>query len=93
MPASAAQNAFARANTRKLLALPLYGLGVIASLVVPRNDRLWAFGCGSGLGEGALPLLQLAASAEPARRYVWLARDRVELTRARQLGINAVLKL
>ncbi|MGV8884646.1 MAG: CDP-glycerol glycerophosphotransferase family protein [Microbacteriaceae bacterium] len=93
MPAPAAHNAFARANTRKLVALPLYALGVAASVIVPRNGNLWAFGCGSGLGEGALPLLRIAAAAAPERQHVWLARTAAERDNARALGLHSVLKL
>jgi len=88
---SAPRNAFASANARKLLALPVYALGVAASLVVRRRANLWAFGCGSGIGEGALPLYRLAQ--QPGRELVWLARDDRELAQAAQLGITAVRKL
>ncbi len=47
---------FATGNAQKLLALPSYALGVIATLVVPRVPGRWVVGCGSGIGEGALAL-------------------------------------
>jgi len=91
VPQSAPRNAFASANVRKLLALPVYALGVAASLVVKRRPNLWAFGCGSGIGEGALPLYRLAE--QPGRELVWLARNDRELAQAAELGITAVRKL
>jgi CDP-glycerol glycerophosphotransferase len=91
VPQSAPRNAFARANIRKLLQLPLYALGVAASLVVKRRSESWVFGCGSGVGEGALPLLQLARE-HPGRSVVWLAKDSRELAQAAALGIPAVRK-
>src|SRR5690606_2849041 len=51
---------FGAGNARKLLRLPLYALGALAALLVPRTAKLWAFGCGIGLGEGALPLYRVA---------------------------------
>lgn len=75
-----------------LLSLPLYALGRLASVFVRRRDRLWVFACGSGLGEGALALYLHARAADPALRLVWLARDRDELARARELGLTAVLR-
>ena len=51
---------FGAGNARKLLRLPLYALGALAALLVPRTARLWVFGCGIGLAEGALPLYRLA---------------------------------
>jgi hypothetical protein len=38
---------FATGNAKKLAALPLYGLGAIAGLLVPRSNDRWVFGCGS----------------------------------------------
>jgi CDP-glycerol glycerophosphotransferase (TagB/SpsB family) len=75
-----------------LLSLPLYALGRLASVFVRRRDELWVFACGSGLGEGALALYRHVRAVDPARRLVWLARDRDELARARGLGLTAVLR-
>ena len=91
MPHAATRNAFARANAQKLLQLPLYALGVAASLVVKRRSSSWVFGCGSGVGEGALALLELARE-HPGRSVLWLAKDARELQQARALGIPAVIK-
>ncbi|WBU38164.1 CDP-glycerol glycerophosphotransferase family protein [Homoserinibacter sp. YIM 151385] len=84
---------FGAGNARKLLRLPLYGLGALASRVVPRRDRLWVVGSGIGLGEGALPLaLAVREHLERNVRVVWLAGGRDELLAARRLGLDAVLK-
>jgi CDP-glycerol glycerophosphotransferase len=81
---------FATGNARKVLALPLYGLGGLASRVVPRKPRLWVFGSGAGVGEGGLALLLHARSVDPKLRLVWLARNDADLRDAAALGIKAV---
>ncbi len=83
---------FATGNAKKLAAIPLYALGVVASVFVPRSTNLWVFGCGSGIGEGALALFHHARRADAHRRLVWLARDDRDLAAAAALGIPAVLK-
>lgn len=83
---------FARGNATKLLSLPLYALGRVASALVPRRDGLWVFGCGSGLGEGALELYRFARDADSSLSLLWLARDRGELHAAAALGMRAVLR-
>jgi CDP-glycerol glycerophosphotransferase len=83
---------FATGNAKKLLSLPLYALGAIASVVVPRSDTRWVVGCGSGIGEGALEIFLLARGKDPRLRLTWLARDDRELSQARKLGMTAVLK-
>lgn len=84
---------FGAGNARKLLRTPLYALGALAALLVPRTSKLWAFGCGIGLGEGALPLYRTARERLDARvRLVWLASTDAELAQARELGLDAVAK-
>ncbi|MFT4284635.1 MAG: CDP-glycerol glycerophosphotransferase family protein, partial [Protaetiibacter sp.] len=84
---------FGAGNARKLLRLPLYALGALAALLVPRSARLWVFGCGIGLGEGALPLYRLARERLDERtRLVWLASTDAELAEARSRGLDAVAK-
>jgi CDP-glycerol glycerophosphotransferase len=78
---------FRTGNVKKVLALPLYGLGAIASLVVPRSNRLWVFGSGSGVGEGSLALLQHTRAANPQLRLVWLNRNDRDAADAAKLGI------
>lgn len=81
---------FGAGNARKVLRLPLYALGALATLAVPRTPRLWVFGSGIGVGEGALPLYQHARATLPRSvRLVWLAGSDDELDAARSLGFDA----
>jgi CDP-glycerol glycerophosphotransferase len=81
---------FAAGNAGKALALPLYGLGALISLLVPRNGNLWVFGSGSGVGEGALALLQYVRKTDPGIRVLWLARNDKDAADATALGIASV---
>jgi CDP-glycerol glycerophosphotransferase (TagB/SpsB family) len=84
---------FAAGNARKILRLPLYALGALASFVVPRSRRLWVLGSGIGLGEGALPLYREARSRLGDEiRIVWLASTAAELAEARRRGLDAEAK-
>lgn len=84
---------FASGNARAVLRLPAYLLGALACLVVPRTGRIWVFGCATGPGEGALPLYRLARERlDGSVRAVWLASTPAEQERARQLGLQTVLK-
>ena len=84
---------FGAGNARKLLRLPLYALGSLASVVVPRDRRLWVVGSGIGLGEGALPLARAARERfGDDVRVVWLASTDAELAEARALGLEAERK-
>lgn len=84
---------FGVGNARTLLRLPLYALGGLASRLVPRSSRLWVFGSGIGLGEGALPLYRAArARLGDEVRLVWLATTPAELDAARRLGLDAERK-
>lgn len=84
---------FGAGNAKKLLRLPLYALGALAALLVPRSARLWVFGCGIGLGEGALPLYELARERLGADiRLVWLTSSDTELAEARSRGFDAAPK-
>ncbi len=84
---------FGAGNARKVLRLPLYALGALATLLVARAPRLWVFGSGIGVGEGALPLYRAARSTLPDTvRLVWLAGSSAELAAARGLGLDAELR-
>jgi CDP-glycerol glycerophosphotransferase (TagB/SpsB family) len=78
---------FAAGNVRKIAALPLYGLGRVAASVVPRSPRLWVFGSGTGVGEGARALLDHVRAHDAGVRVVWLARGARDAADARALGI------
>ena len=81
---------FGAGNAAKVLRLPLYALGALATLLVPRTPRLWVFGSGIGIGEGALPLYRAARAALPETvRLVWLAGSSAELTAAIAAGLDA----
>ena len=85
---------FTRGNAQGLRRIPLYLLGAIATVFVPRTDRIWVFGSGIGPGEGALPLYRLARERlRPDVRLVWLATTERELGVARDLGLDTVRKL
>src|SRR3954453_14416917 len=85
---------FATRNVALLRRIPLYLLGAVATLLVPRTDRIWVFGSGIGPGEGALPLLRLTRERLGSDvRLVWLATTEDELEQALALGLDAVRKL
>lgn len=75
---------FRAGNARKIARLPLYALGRLATLVIPRTDR-WVFGCGAGIGDGPLELWRVAAAH--GRDAVWLTDDPDEARAARAQGI------
>ena len=81
---------FAKGNAEKVIALPLYALGAVASAIVPRKRGLWAFGSGSGVGEGALALALEARRASDPPNIRWLARNVRDRTDASRLGLTAV---
>ena len=83
---------FARGNARKLLSLPLYALGVVASVMIPREMDRWAFGSGPGVGEGALELAEYVRHEHPEISTTWLAKDAADADVARALGFDAVIK-
>ena len=92
MPQIAPGFTFAAGNAKKLVALPGYALGALASMLVPRRRDLWVFGSGPGVGEGALALYREAFAHDADRPMLWLARDDRDLAAAAALGIPAVLK-
>lgn len=84
---------FGAGNARKFLGLPLYGLSAMLGFFVPRSKRIWVFGSGIGLGEGALPLyLRAHERFGDDVRLVWMARSGAELKAARARGMTAVRK-
>lgn len=80
---------FGTGNAAKLLRIPLYAIGRLGTLVVPRGRR-WVFGCGAGVGDGALALLRYAAAA--GHDTLWLAGSPREAADAEALGLRTVLR-
>ena len=81
---------FSAGNAGKLVRIPLYAAGRLVTLLVPRTDDEWVFGCGAGIGDGALALWRAAAAGgHPA---VWLTGSEQEATDASALGIPSVRK-
>lgn len=80
---------FGSGNAAKLLRIPLYAAGRIGTLLVPRGTR-WVFGCGAGVGDGALALWRVAAVE--GHDAVWLAASDGERADAAALGIPTIRK-
>jgi CDP-glycerol glycerophosphotransferase len=80
---------FGTGNAAKLLRIPLYAVGRIGTLLVPRGRR-WVFGCGAGIGDGALALQRYAAAA--GHDTLWLTASEREDRDAAALGIRTVRK-
>ncbi|OAN41300.1 CDP-glycerol glycerophosphotransferase family protein [Microbacterium sp. H83] len=80
---------FGSGNAAKLLRIPLYLAGRIGTLLIPRGTR-WVFGCGAGVGDGALALRTLAD--ERGHETLWLTASDREDRDAAALGIRSVRK-
>ena len=80
---------FGSGNAAKLLRIPLYAVGRIGTMLVPRGST-WVFGCGAGIGDGALALQKVAAEA--GHRTLWLTSSEREDREAAALGIRTVRK-
>lgn len=70
---------FGAGNVAKLVRIPLYVAGRLATLIVPRSSREWVFGSAAGVADGALALWRVASAA--GEQTVWLVAD-VEQERA-----------
>lgn len=81
---------FGAGNARKIAALPLYAAGRIATLLIPRSRDQWVFGCGGGVGDGALALWQVVSAQGHAA--VWLVGSAREARDAAAAGIRPVRK-
>ncbi len=80
---------FGSGNAAKLLRIPLYAAGRLGTLLVPRGSR-WVFGCGAGIGDGALALQRLADGE--GHDTIWLTASEREARDAAALGIRSVPK-
>lgn len=76
---------FGSGNAAKLLRIPLYLAGRIGTILVPRGTR-WVFGCGAGVGDGALAL-QRHAEAQ-GHDTLWLTSSDREEADAAALGLR-----
>ena len=81
---------FGAGNAKKLASLPLYAAGRLLTLVVPRSQNRWVFGCAVGIADGALALWQVATA--DGRRPVWLVGGDAEAKDAATRGIPIVRK-
>ena len=67
---------FGAGNALKIAGIPLYLLGRLATLLIPRRRGTWVFGCGVGIGDGALALWdEVAAHGHPSLWLVGSARE------------------
>ncbi|MFY9712281.1 MAG: CDP-glycerol glycerophosphotransferase family protein [Microbacterium sp.] len=80
---------FGSGNAAKLLRIPVYAAGRIGTVLVPRGNR-WVFGCGAGIGDGALALHALAS--EEGHDTLWLTSSEREEQDAAALGIRTARK-
>ena len=79
---------FGAGNVAKLLRIPLYAAGRVATWVIPRSRDEWVFGSAAGIADGALALWHHAAAA--GERGVWLTADETQDAAAARLGIPTV---
>ncbi|CAN7375034.1 CDP-glycerol glycerophosphotransferase family protein [Microbacterium sp. UBA6741] len=80
---------FGTGNAAKLLRIPLYAVGRIGTVLLPRGRR-WVFGCGAGVGDGALALQRFASAA--GHDTIWLTSSEREDRDAAALGIRSARK-
>lgn len=80
---------FGSGNAAKLLRIPLYLAGRLGTALVPRGER-WVFGCGAGVGDGALALQRLVAAE--GHDTLWLTSSERERGDAATLGIPSMPK-
>ena len=81
---------FGAGNVAKLVRIPLYLAGRLASALIPRSRDLWVFGCGIGVGDGALALWSVAQVR--GVRAMWLVGSASDAAEAETRGIPHVRK-
>ncbi|MFV0374227.1 CDP-glycerol glycerophosphotransferase family protein [Microbacterium sp.] len=81
---------FRAGNAGKLLRIPLYAAGWLATAFIPRAPDRWVFGSAVGVADGALALWR--AGADDPRRAVWLTADAGQDADAAAAGIPTVRK-
>ena len=82
---------FGAGNAAKLARIPLYVAGRLATVVIPRSSDEWVFGCGAGVGDGALALWRRVAA--DGHTAVWLVGSESEAADASALGIPHVRRM
>ena len=83
---------FVSGNATKILALPLYAVGDLLGLLVPRSPRRWVLGSGFGVADGGLRLATEARRSDPGIRLTWLASSAEEMAQAAAAGLPVVPK-
>ena len=78
---------FGAGNARKLLTLPLYALGRLATAVIPRRDH-WVVASAVGVADGPLALAREAR--EHGERVLWLTANERQDADAAAQGFRAV---
>ncbi len=76
---------FGVGNARKLLRVPMYVGGRLATLLIPRSRDRWVFGCAWGVGDGAWALWEHARGE--GVRAVWLTGSVRDDLQAQARGI------
>lgn len=76
---------FGVGNARKLLRVPMYVGGRLATLLIPRSRDRWVFGCAWGVGDGAWALWEHARGE--GVRAVWLTGSARDDLQAQARGI------
>ncbi len=79
---------FGAGNAAKLLRIPVYLAGRVATLLIPRSRDEWVFGSAVGIADGALALWHHSAAA--GERAVWLTADEAQDAEAAARGIPTV---
>ena len=79
---------FGAGNAAKLLRIPVYVAGRVATWLIPRTRDEWVFGSAVGVADGALALWRHASAA--GERTVWLTADARQDAEAAALGIPSV---
>ncbi len=80
---------FGTGNLRKLLAMPLYVVGRLATMAIPRRADEWVFGCGTGVGDGALAVWK-ALPPDLRAQATWISRNGADEEAAARLGLRTV---
>ena len=81
---------FAAGNAKKLLGVPMLGVGAIASMLVPRNSTHWVLASATEPGEGVVPLA--AAASAQGVRVSWLVANEQRRSELRASGQHALPK-